>query len=177
MREHRYELQPLKDHWEIAFNGSPVWMINLPLLMQCVLVELLLVVAVVYVSAHAWILPWPVLVALLACPLGLAAYRICETELTHIVIDSARLTWRSGILTRHVASVELFRIQNVEASIGWWQRVLGFGTLIIESSDANHPLWILHGMPDAEALRDALNSYALALRDARGIREFNVGRV
>ncbi|MBK3786042.1 PH domain-containing protein [Paraburkholderia aspalathi] len=152
-------------------------MINLPLIMKCVLLAVLMTIAIVFVGSRGWILPWPVLIVLPAGPFAVMAYRIGETEFTHIVIDGARLTWRGGLLTRRVASVELFRIQNVEAISTWWQRGLGFGTLVIESSDANHPLWILPGMPDAELMRDALNRRALALRDARGIREFNVGRV
>ena len=39
------------------------------------------------------------------------------TAYTRIVIDDERLTWRAGILTRRVTSVELFRIQNVEARV------------------------------------------------------------
>jgi hypothetical protein len=41
-----------------------------------------------------------------------------KTE-TCIVIDDERLTWRGGILMRRVISVELYRIQKVEARMRW----------------------------------------------------------
>ena len=106
-----------------------------------------------------------------------AALRAATTAYTEIVIDSVRLTYRTGILTRRVASVEMYRVQNVECVSDWWERLLGFGTLVVESSDVNHPRWILRGMNNVESLREWMNQAAIARRDAKGIREVNMGRV
>jgi hypothetical protein len=103
--------------------------------------------------------------------------RGATTAQTTIMIDSQRMTVRYGILTRRVASVELYRLQNVECVSNWWERLLGFGTLIVDSSDVNHPRWVLRGMPDVEVLREWMNRAAIARRDAKGIREVNMGRV
>ena len=59
----------------------------------------------------------------------------------------------------------------------WWLRPFGIGTVIALTSDSNNPHWRLPGMPDAEQLRDSLNLAAIALRDAKGIREVNMGRI
>ncbi|MCP3707173.1 hypothetical protein M3I54_09300 [Paraburkholderia sp. CNPSo 3274] len=49
--------------------------------------------------------------------------------------------------------------------------------MIVLTSDSNNPQWRLPGMRSAEQLRDELNIAAIALRDAKGIREVNMGRV
>jgi hypothetical protein len=49
--------------------------------------------------------------------------------------------------------------------------------VIVLTKDSNNPQWRLPGMCNAEQLRDELNIAASALRDAKGIREVNMGRV
>jgi len=157
----------------VEFYGSPSWAVNLPFYMKCAL-AVIVGLALVWESAA-----WPTLIPLFAvmtATLGIVvaiAIRAATTAQTRIVIDSVRY----GILSRRVASVELYRVQNVECVSSWWERLMGFGTLVVESSDANHPRWTLRGMPDVEALREWMNLAAISRRDAKGIGEINMGRV
>jgi membrane protein YdbS with pleckstrin-like domain len=161
----------------VEFYGSPSWAVNLPFYLKCAL-ALIVGVAVVWEFAA-----WPTLIPLfllIAGTVGIAiaiGLRAATTAQTQIVIDSVRMTMRYGILSRRVASVEMYRVQNVECVSSWWKRLMGFGTLVVESSDGNHPRWTLRGMPDVEALREWMNLAAIARRDAKGIREVNMGRV
>jgi membrane protein YdbS with pleckstrin-like domain len=161
----------------VEFHGSPSWAINLPFYLKCAL-ALIVGLGIVWKSAA-----WPTLVPLFMLMAGTVAIaiavgmRAASTAQTQIVIDSVRMTMRYGIVSRRVASVELYRVQNVECLSRWWERLLGFGTLIVESSDVNHPRWTFRGIPDVEALREWINLAAIARRDARGIREVNMGRV
>jgi membrane protein YdbS with pleckstrin-like domain len=159
------------------FQGPPCWAINLPFYVKCAL-------ALTVSSAIVWrFAAWPTLVPLfilMAGTVGIAiavGMRAASTAQTQIVIDSVRMTMRYGILSRRVASVEMYRVQNVECVSSWWERLMGFGTLVVESSDVNHPRWTLRGIPDVEALREWMNLAAIARRDAKGIREVNMGRV
>jgi len=161
----------------VEFHGSPTWAVNLPFYLKCALP--LIVGLVVAWESVAWptIIP---LFLLMAGAVGLAiaiGLRAATTAQTQIVIDSVRMTMRYGILSRRVASVEMYRVQNVECVSSWWERLKGFGTLVVDSSDVNHPRWALRGMPDVEALREWMNLAAIARRDAKGIREVNMGRV
>jgi membrane protein YdbS with pleckstrin-like domain len=161
----------------VEFHGSPNWAINLPFYLRCTL-ALIVGLGIVWKSAA-----WPTLVPLFMVMAGTAGIAIAvgmratTTAQTQIVIDSVRMTMRYGIVSRRVASVEMYRVQNVECVSRWWERLMGFGTLIVESSDVNHPRWTLRGMPDVEALREWMNLAAIARRDAKGIREVNMGRV
>jgi Bacterial PH domain len=161
----------------VEFHGSPSWAINLPFYLKCAL-ALIVGLGIVWKSA-AWTTLVP-LFTMIAGTVGIAiavGMRAASTAQTQIVIDTVRMTMRYGIVSRRVASVELYRVQNVECVSRWWERLLGFGTLIVESSDVNHPRWTFRGIPDVEALREWINLAAIARRDARGIREVNMGRV
>jgi hypothetical protein len=161
----------------IEFHGSPSWAINLPFYLKCA-VALIVGLGIVWKSAA-----WPTLIPffmLMAGTVGIAiavGMRAASTTQTQIVIDSVRITMRYRIVSRRVASVEMYRVQNVECVSSWWEWLMGFGTLVVESSDVNHPRWTLRGMPDVETLREWMNLAAIARRDAKGIREVNMGRV
>lgn len=167
----------VEDPTVVEFHGSPTWAVNFPFYVQCALVLILGLVLVWELAAWSTLIP---LFALMTGTIVMAVaicLRAATTAQTHIVIDSARMTMSYGILNRRVASVELYRVQNVECVSSWWERLIGFGTLIVESSDVNHPRWTLRGMPDVEALREWMNLAAIARRDAKGVREVNMGRV
>lgn len=161
----------------VRFLGSPSWAMNLPFYLKCAL-ALIVGLLVVWESAA-----WPTLIPfflLIVGTVGIAiaiGLRAATTAQTQIVIDSVRMTMRCGVFSRRVASVEMYRVQNVECMSRWWERLMGFGTLVVESSDVNHPRWTLRGMTDVEALREWMNLAAIARRDAKGIREVNMGRV
>jgi hypothetical protein len=51
------------------------------------------------------------------------------------------------------------------------------GAIVVMTSDSNNPTWVLPGIKNAEEMRSALNQAAIALRDRKGIREVNMGRI
>jgi membrane protein YdbS with pleckstrin-like domain len=84
---------------------------------------------------------------------------------------------RQGILNKRVTSLELFRIQDVTSIHPWWQRMFNIGAIVVLTSDSNNPTWVLPGIKNAEEMRSALNQAAIALRDRKGIRDVNMGRI
>ena len=57
----------------------------------------------------------------------------------HFVITNAHVFFRTGILRRREHQIPLGHIQNMETSVSFWGRLLGFGSLIVESA-ADQPL-------------------------------------
>jgi membrane protein YdbS with pleckstrin-like domain len=57
----------------------------------------------------------------------------------HFVITNFHVFFRSGILRRREHQIPLGHIQNMETSVSFWGRLLGFGSLIVESA-ADQPL-------------------------------------
>ncbi|MDR6412220.1 UNVERIFIED_ORG: membrane protein YdbS with pleckstrin-like domain [Burkholderia sp. 1595] len=160
----------------VIFNGTPSQVINLPVFIKGAFAAVIVFAAYLYAMMR-WPVPWFVpALALFLIGVGVVVAYL-RTAFTEIVIDTARITLRQGILSRRVQSIELFRIQDVTSLHPWWQRLFSIGTVIVLTSDSNNPHWRLPGMRDAEQLRDDLNRAAIALRDAKGIREVNMGRV
>lgn len=57
----------------------------------------------------------------------------------HFVITNYHVFFRTGILHRKEHQIPLGHIQNMETSVSFWGRLLGFGSLIVESA-ADQPL-------------------------------------
>lgn len=156
----------------VIFRGAPSQVVNL----MSVIKGALSAAAVVYVAGALGLPAWFAAVPVAAIAVWIAV-GILQVAFTQITIDTERVTARQGILSRHVLSIELFRIQDVEAVQPWWQRPFGIGTVVLHSSDETFPRWRLFGLRNVDALRDALNRSAITLRERMGIREINMGRV
>lgn len=57
----------------------------------------------------------------------------------HFVITNYHVFFRTGILHRREHQIPLSQIQNMETSVSFWGRLLGFGSLVVESG-ADQPL-------------------------------------
>lgn len=158
------------------FHGSPSQVVNLPTTIFGVIV--LLVVLVLYLSIS---IKWPVngffLMGLEFIVISYLALQILRTAYTEIIIDTERITLRTGILNKVVSSLELFRVQDVISIHPWWQRFFNVGTIVVISSDTHNQIFKLPGVFDAESMRNELNRASIALRDKKGIREINMGRL
>lgn len=89
-------------------------------------------------TTHLW---WYVAVAVLAV---IAVIYCCvapflrwQTE--HFVLTTAHVFFRTGILRRRQHQIPLIRVQNVETHVTFWGRILGYGSLIVDSA-ADEPL-------------------------------------
>ncbi|WP_038729624.1 PH domain-containing protein [Burkholderia pseudomallei] len=161
----------------VLFEGSPALVSNMPVLLEGAFASVLAVAITAWLASRGVAAAWWIWIVVASVYLLRLAHAVLDTVCTHITIDALRIRLSSGVLLREVASLELFRVQNVWSVVRWWQRPLGIGDLIIETSDPRHPVWRLAGLPDPERLRDTLNEAAVELRGARGVREINVGQV
>lgn len=57
----------------------------------------------------------------------------------HFVITNYHVFFRTGMLHRREHQIPLAHIQNLETSVSFWGRLLGYGSLIVESA-ADQPL-------------------------------------
>lgn len=160
----------------VLYHGRPSQVINLPDVLAAFFAIVTLIGVYAYVSRHWNVTPF-VLAAPIVLLLGRLAITCLRTAYTEFIIDAERITCRRGILSRSISSLELFRIQDVESLHPWWMRPFGVGTLIVMTSDSNNPIWRVPGIQNAEQMRNDLNRAAIALRDHKGIREVNMGRI
>jgi uncharacterized membrane protein YdbT with pleckstrin-like domain len=118
----------------VIFRGAPSQVVNLLRLVK----GGSFVVAVGAITAWLGLPSWVTAAALIVIA-GWLAIDVLQVAFTEITIDTERVTARQGILSRRTTSVELFRVQDVEAVQPWWQRPFGIGTVVLHSSDAAFP--------------------------------------
>ena len=73
----------------------------------------------------------------------------------HFVITNQHMFFRRGILHRREHQIPLAHIQNLETSVGFWGRLLGYGSLIVESA-ADQPLEF-ENVPGLAKVQSTLN--------------------
>ncbi|HYH24270.1 MAG TPA: PH domain-containing protein [Blastococcus sp.] len=96
-----------------------------------------------------------VLVALLL--LGtMVAVPLLRWRTTHYVITTHRLLLREGILARRGRDLGLSRISDVSYRQTLWERIVGSGTLTVESAGDGRPT-VLRRIPDSDGVQQLLN--------------------
>ncbi len=116
-------------------------------------------------------------------------FKFLEWTRTYFVVTSDRVIWRTGLLSRHGVEIPLERINNINFHQGIWERIIGAGTLDVQSAgeegtsqftDVRHPDGVQQeiyrqmetsGTADAGAGAGAIGeAVAKALRDQAGSR-------
>lgn len=90
------------------------------------------------------------------------------------VVTTQRVRVVSGILTKDIQEIELFRVKDTMAHQSFYLRLFGLGTITVVSGDPNHPRLVLSGVPHPIELRERLRQEVMALRQRFGVRELDV---
>lgn len=124
--------------------------------------------------------------AVLAVVLGAyIGWTYVENRTSLFWIDDQRLFMRRGILMRSEEEIELYRIKDVKVAFSIIQQMFDNGTIQISSSDSSgslasaapHPRTMIEvtNVRDARAIRAELRDRVEAIRQKRGVREFDIG--
>ena len=90
------------------------------------------------------------------------------------VVTTQRVRVISGILTKDIQEIELFRVKDTMANQPFFLRLFGLGTITIVSGDERHPRVVLTGVPRPLELRERLRQEVMTLRQRFGVRELDV---
>lgn len=74
---------------------------------------------------------------------------------TSFVLTNRRLVTRAGILSRHGRDIPLSRVNDISFSHNLWERLLGCGTLVIESA-GEHGRLVFTDIPHVEEVQREL---------------------
>lgn len=116
------------------------------------------------------------LACLLLIPIPFALWRWLDTRSTVYTLTDQRLTLRSGVLSRSTDDIELYRIKDTRLEQGVLQRLVGLGTIVLVTSDTSMPTLLLPNIAGAEAVREQIRLHVERRRDAKGVREMDLGR-
>lgn len=90
------------------------------------------------------------------------------------VVTTQRVRVISGIFSKDIQEIELFRVKDTMVHQSFLLRLLGLGTITVISGDERHPRLVLSGVPRAVELRERLRSEVMALRQRFGVREVDM---
>lgn len=154
---------------ESLWSGSPSQWVNFWWYVAVAIGGTAFLVILIATAGFGW-LASPLLLA----PLATAAWKWLGLWAVRYELTRERIRVRSGIFTRHLEEIEIYRVKDTELTIPFWQRVVGIGTLRVISSDHTNPNLPLRGIADPESVRERIRSACEAVRRARGVRELDV---
>lgn len=156
---------PADEEKRILYQGSPLWGAYFVPYVKTTLVAILAAVAGYWVTSRPEIQASGHARALaVATPILLGAVVFFFIDLvrrsTKVRFSNRDVECESGVLSKRIDVVQLWRVQDVEYRQTVLERVLGIATILILSKDATNPRIELRGLPAShqlfERLRDAI---------------------
>lgn len=88
-------------------------------------------------------------------------------------LTTRRVELQRGWLSRHLDTIELWRVRDVEFRQGIWDRIFGVSTILITSQDQRIPQIEIRNLPGNRDVYDALMSGVMDARQQRGVMNLN----
>ena len=107
----------------------------------------------------------------LLCTGGLwCIYVVARNLTTRYKLTNQRLTLRSGIVSQKVEEVEVYRVRDVSMEQEVVGRLLGFGDVVVHSSDASLPRMVLKNVPAPNKIKEQIRAASRQGRRFEGVR-------
>ncbi|MGH0034180.1 MAG: PH domain-containing protein [Myxococcota bacterium] len=110
----------------------------------------------------------------LVVPVFVAAWRWLELACTKYTLTNERLQVASGVLSKRIDEVELYRVKDSRLEMPLHLRPFGRAHVVLMTSDRSHPELRLRAIAGAEMLRDQIRGLVEKRREAKGVRELDV---
>ncbi|MDA1044184.1 MAG: PH domain-containing protein [Verrucomicrobia bacterium] len=85
-------------------------------------------------------------------------------------LTTQRLFVQKGLIAKHLEELELFRVKDVTVKQGILQRILGFGTITVLSTDDSNPQVALIGINKPADVKETMRNAFRAARKREGVR-------
>lgn len=115
------------------------------------------------------------LACVLVLPIPFALWRWLVVRNQRYVLTDQRLKSSRGVFNRTTDDLELYRVKDTRFAQSVWQRMVGIGDIELSTSDATTPLVRLANIRQADAVRDTLRGLVEKRRDAKRVRELDLG--
>jgi membrane protein YdbS with pleckstrin-like domain len=159
----------------IVYEGRPSQLENLPVIVGLVLV----VLATFFIfpslfkrigdTDRSWWWGFWFSMLVVAGYTSWLTIRMLKLRCMRYVITEESMQIESGILFKDVDNIDMFRISDVNLKQGVFQRFLGIGDIIVESSDKSLPSAVLKNIPDPRVAFEKVRKAALSADKKRGV--------
>lgn len=110
----------------------------------------------------------------LVVPAFVAAWRFAEQLCIRYTLSNERLTIASGVFSKRIEEVELYRVKDTRLEAPFLLRIFGLAHVVLFTSDRSQNVAQLHAVADAELLRNQIRGLVEKRREAKGVRELDV---
>jgi len=118
---------------------------------------------------------WAWVSCLLVVTIPWALWRALVTKNTRYVLTDQRLKTTVGVFNRVTDDLELYRVKDTHFQQTFWQRMAGIGDIVLSTSDTTTPVVVMADIHAAEAVRETVRGLVEKRRDAKRVRELDVG--
>jgi membrane protein YdbS with pleckstrin-like domain len=158
---------------EELWRGHPSQVLNIHIyLFWAITLTVVLAAALAFADTTMWVLMIFGVFAVVA--VGQISWAFFHLRVIEYVITTQRVRIVSGIFSKDIQEIELFRVKDTMAHQSFLQRLFGLGTITVVSGDERHPRLVLSGIPRAIELRERLRQEVMTLRQRFGVRELDV---
>jgi len=109
----------------------------------------------------------------LILPVFYGLYRYLRTANHRYTLTNQRLIEETGIVVKHVESVELYRVKDLSVSGTLAQTIFGRGRIVIQSTDSTCPTLLINAVANPKAVSNLVRDAVERCRSARGVRAFD----
>jgi uncharacterized membrane protein YdbT with pleckstrin-like domain len=121
-----------------------------------------------------WSNLWIYLAAILVIPIPWSFWCWLSLRATRITLTSQRLRIKTGVLNTHIEELELYRVRDSSLGQSFWQRLVGIGDVVLDTTDVSTPRITLHHLRRSEAVRETLRAQVERVRRVQKVREIEV---
>jgi uncharacterized membrane protein YdbT with pleckstrin-like domain len=104
-------------------------------------------------------------------PVFAALGRYLSTKNHTIVVTNERITVTTGVLSKRMDELELYRVKDSRVDEPFLLRIFGLGNVVLATSDATDPTLVIPGITDAKTLRQNLRGCVEKMREVKQVRE------
>lgn len=116
---------------------------------------------------------WIACVLVVTLPFALWQWLVVRN--TRYLLTDQRLRKSTGVFNRSHDDLELYRVKDTRHSQSFWQRLVGIGDIELMTSDTTTPVVLMRDLRDAGRVRDTIRALVEARRDAKRVRELDIG--
>src|ERR1700683_1102136 len=121
--------------------------------------------------AGRWIAGWVLLPILVGLVLLISVW--LRTRSIRWKLTSRRIEIETGLFSKKVDTLELWRVRDVEFSQSLIDRMAGVSCLSIPAHDGSSPILQIRGAPGDRAVYDRLMAALMQARQQRGVMNIN----
>ncbi len=155
----------MNENEKILWEGSPSQAINFRIYFICAIIILLIL------GLAIWIYGWIAILAIV--PLGYAIWKWFSLKCHKYELTDERLTLTTGILSKQIEEMELYRIRDYSVLQPFSLRIFALGTIILKTSDKTTPEVSITGIKNFIDVKDKIRDRVEILRKEKEIREID----